>query len=484
MAASLVSPQDAQTVRLVGSFVSQIPAKSLAIASGMTIDGSPFMQAAALMPESARPRMNRVAAGSASGVELITLLLGDGAMILATAFSPEVLQGAAGPYYTIDGQASFAARGDLLLMALSPADLEASIAALENEENRLTLMRRFDCPNYWYMHMDTSTLAMISGDYELAGHFRAPLIMESAFSPKPDSFLWSFAANIMEAMIIADVDQRYEDIKLVEGAHLFLAGGGKLLSAISGALTFRTADLESSPEFLEGWNNFVSRLEAMADIAEHELVDLLNGSFSIALGSNATILGRNAPGGYVALTGREGAAANILGKIMGSEDLSQAIPMAPLEIEGWDSLFAVDPALIPVPLLFGVTGDTLFLGVVNSEALAKAPEIPAQASRMLEEPLHSAFFIDNAAIWNWLRQEIAEPDSLLSIPLAMLDESGVIKVLLQPILGAELSVPFVKMWSSDFETAFTEFSIVDVSEENRLLARLLNLAQIFGLVGR
>ena len=480
MLASLVGPEEAQGVRLVGSFASQIPARSLAIASGATADGGPFMQAAALMPESLRPRMARVADGSASGVDLITLLLGEGAMMLAVAFTPEVMEGAAGPFYTIAGQAAFAARGDLLLMASSPDELEASIAALENEENRLALNRRFDSPNYFFIHMDAPTLAMLSGEEsdEFINAFRAPLRMESAFSASPDNLLWSLTVNAMESMVITDAEERY-DIEPVKGARLFLAGGGRLLFALSGALSFRAADLVSSPELLAGWNSFVSQLEAMLSISESELVDLLNGSFTVALGSNATIFDRSAPGGYVAFTGREGAAANILGKIMDSESLGHAIPMAPLNIDGWDSLYMLDPALLPVPLLLGVKGDTFFLGIVDSDALNQTPEIPAQAVTMLEEPLLSALFIDNAAIWDWLRQEVADQDSLLAMPLALAGADVAIMGLLQLILESDLSVPFVKTWSPDFETAFTEFSIVDVPDERRLLPRLMSIGQAF-----
>lgn len=480
MVASLVGPEEAQGVRLVGSFASQIPARSLAIVSGATADEGPFMQAAALMPESLRPRMARVADGSASGVDLITLLLGEGAMMLAMAFAPEVTEGAFGPFYTVAGQAAFAARGDLLLMASSPDELEASIAALENGENRLTFNRRFDSPNYFFLHMDAPTLAMLSGEDsdEFIGAFRAPLRMESAFSSGADSFLWSVAGNIMESMIITDADERY-DVEPEKGARLFLAGGGRLLFALSGALSFRTTDLATSPELRDGWNNIVSQFEAMLNISESELVDLLNGSFTLALGSNATIFDRSAPGGYVAFTGREGAAANILGKIMDSEGLGHAIPMAPLNIEGWDSLYMLDPALLPVPLLLGVKGDTFFLGVVDSDALAQTPEIPAQAASMLEEPLMSALFIDNAAIWNWLRQEIADPNSLLAMPLALTGADIAVKGILQLVLEADLSVPFIKTWSPDFETAFTEFSIVDVPDERRLLPRLMSIGHAF-----
>ena len=480
MVASMVEPGDAQTVRLIASFVSQIPAKSVVIVSGITADMEPFMQIAASMPASVRPKLDRVADGTASGVELITLLLGDGAMMLAGVFTPEAHEGAAGPYYAL-GDAAFAARDDLLLIALSPAELASSIGALEKAENRLSLRRRFDSLNYWYMHMDMSAIAALAEEAgeddmsDIAGLFRAPLETEVAFSSKPESFLVSVAVNILESL--ADT-AAFEEMKPVKGANLFLTGGGKLLFALSGPLAFSADDIKIYPEFLVWWNRFVRQLERV-NISESDVEDLLNGSFSVVFGSDATILGKRVPGGYLALTGREGAAARMLGKFVDSEEFAQTVPVAPLSVDGWDSVYMVDPALIPAPLLFGVMEDTFFVGLVDSDALAMAPELPSEVAAMLEEPLFGVGVIDIASIWNWLRQEIADPNSLLSAPLAMYDEDGSVGDILQFILEAEMSVPFVKIWSSELDNSFVEFSIADVPAGKRLLPILFEVLRAF-----
>ena len=478
MLASSARPEYAQTIRLIASLVSQIPAESVAIISGMTINEEPFLQIAASMPDSLRPQLNRVADGTASGIELITLLLGDGGLMLAAGFAPEVHEGAAGPYYTLEGQVAFAARDNLLLIGLSPAELAASIGALEDEGNRLSLRRRFDSPNFWFTHMDMHAIAAIAGETEEGGmdevvrHFRAPLKMEIAFSSEPGSFLVSTAVNALESL--ADI-ARYEAWEPVEGANLFLAGGGRLLYALSSPLALNAADLAASPEISAMWNQLIRKLERV-NISESDVEDLLNGSFSVVLGSDATIMGKRVPGGYLAFTGREGAAAQILGKLLDNEEFAQSVPMAPLEVDGWDSVFAVDPALLPVPLILGVMGDTLFVGVVDSAALPQTPEFSAEVAELLEKPLLGVGVIDNAAIWNWLRQEIADPGSLLSVSLVeYIDNSA--RELLQVILEAEPAVPFVKAWMPDMEKSFLEFSIVDVPVGQRLLPRLLDVFQ-------
>ena len=482
MMASMVKPEDAQSMRLVASFAAQIPAKSVALASGMTADKRPFLQVAVSMPPSVRPKLNRVADGSASGVELVTLLFGDGGMMLAAVIAPEVQKGSKGPYYTLKDQVAFAAKDDLLLIASSPAELEASLDALEKKENRLSYKRRFDSPNYWHMHMDMHTLATFAeeiggkGTGKPALHaklFKAPLEFEIAFSSRPKRILLSASVNILES--VADFE-RYKDMRPEKGANLFLAGGGKLLFALSTPLAFKAEDLKVHPNVAAGWSKLVKAFEKVK-VSERDLEDLLNVSFSLAWGSEATILGKSAPGGYLAFKGRKGAAAKILGKLADSEALSQAVPMAPLKADGWDSLFAVDPTLFPVPLLVGVVKDSLFIGVVNSTALAKAPELPTDFS-LLEDPLFGVGFIDTSAIWNWTRQELADPDSHLSVIGHAYAHAS---VFLKDVLEADLAVPLIKIWSPELETSFMELSVVNVPEGKRLLPRLLKLAQAFVL---
>ena len=483
MAASMVEPENAQTVRLVASFASQIPAKTVVIASGVTADNKPFVQVAASMPASVRSRLNRVADGSASGVELITLLLGDGALMLGPTMPLELKKGGKGPYYTLGGEAAFAAKDDLLLIASSSSEIEASLGALEKQENRLSLKRRFDSPSYWYMHMDMATVAALSEEEsglgkpdDFAKMFKAPFKFETAFSSKPGSFLISAAANILESVA---APERYKDMKPVKGANLFLAGGGRLLLALASPTTFAAADLKAAdPKFSAVlWDKLVQQLEKV-NVSESDVEDLLNGSFSVALGSDATILGKRALGGYLALTGRKGTAAKILGKLVDSEEFSQAVPMAPLKVDGWDLLFAVDPALLPAALVFGVMQDTFFAGITDSEALDKKPEVPTEVSKMLDDPLLGIGVIDAAAIWNWLRQEIANPDSLLSASLTQYGGNSAGDIM-RTILEAELAVPFVKMWYPELEKSFVEFSVADVPAGKRLLPILLEIAKAF-----
>jgi len=85
MIAPLVPPDELNILRVAAEFASQIPAESMAFIFGVekTGDITPFFQLAASMPESVRPELNRMAAGEATSLDIVTLLLGRGALPFA-----------------------------------------------------------------------------------------------------------------------------------------------------------------------------------------------------------------------------------------------------------------------------------------------------------------------------------------------------------------------------------------------------------------
>ncbi|MCL2010843.1 MAG: ankyrin repeat domain-containing protein, partial [Synergistaceae bacterium] len=294
--------------------------------------------------------------------------------------------------------------------------------------------------------------------------------IEIGFESKPGGYLISGAVNILEALTDASA---LVDKEPASGGGLFMAGGGKLLLALSSRLAFSADDLKAYPEIAEAWGKLTGVLEAL-NITGKNLEAMLNGYLTIAFGSEATIMGMKTSGGYVALTGRKGAAADILGRFIGNPLIAENMPLVPLKADGWDVLYAVNPSAAPAPLLLGLMKDTLFVGVVDSDALVKTPEVSPEVARMLEVPLFGLGFIDAAAIWSLLRREAADPNSLLYMAPGLEDFRG----FLIEALEAELSVPLVKMWYPEPGTAFMEFSVADVPEDKRLLPRLSRITQM------
>ena len=478
--AALLEEEQAQILGLVTSFTAQIPAKTITIAAGITADMQPFVQAAVLMPESARDKLKSMADGSASGADIATLLLGDAALMFSEAFTPEIQKGASGTYYNLGGQAMFAAKDDLLLIASSPAELEASLAALEKKDNRLAFKRRFDSPNYFLGHFDYASLAtmleavgenVLGNPANLATLYKAPLDVEIALSEKTGDYLLSSAANVLEALTDAE---RFKDRKPEKGAGLFMGGGGRLLFAIASQLAFKIEDLKMYPEAMAVWDQFEAGLKEF-DISVSELEALLDGSMSMALGSEAAFMGMKVPGGYISITGRDGTAGKIFDKLLKNQLVTESLPLTQLEIEGWDTLYTVNQEMIPLPILFGVQKETLFIGFMDINALDKKPETSPEVAKMLDNPLIGVAFIDVDSIWNRLRQENADPNSILSMAPGVAE----MKAIIDEILGADVSVPLIKLWSPEIETAFMEISVVDVPAEKRLLPIIIKLSKMF-----
>ena len=485
MVASVASPERAQAIRLIGSFASQIPARSVAFVAGSAENGELFLQIAASMPPQVRPKLDLIAKGTAKGEDIVTLLLGDAALMFSGSFKPEAVEGPKGPYYVFGGGAAFAAKDDLFLAASSPAELDAALDAVADAKKRLTLKRRFKSPDYYLTHIDMSLFPELEkrfGDRPDASpnidikavlsYFKAPLDVEVGFDAKPGSFLMSAAVNLLEAMPI--FAERFGELSPTPGGNVFFAGGGKLFLALSNPMFFNVEDWKIYPEFYKAWNEVVKELEKRG-LTEKDVLNLLRGSFSVAVGSEATILGRKTPGAYVALRGRDNAAARILACIVEDEQISQTLPLAPLSAEGWDLLYRLDPALLPAPVVIGVTADknTLFLGVADPEAILKKPALPAEGEKLFSQPFIGGGFIDLAGAWEWLRQEVADASSPLWTYMVNNDKEAA--TALRDVLDAELSVPFVKLWGDALETAFMECTLADVPLEKSLLYKVLKL---------
>jgi hypothetical protein len=487
MLTSLASPEDAQEIRLMANLASQIPAESVAFIGGAGVEGNkeiPFVQVAISVPERLQPKLDLVAQGKAKAEDVVTLLLGDAALLFAQELNGlAVKEGPEGPYYvlneTLYQSPALAARSNLLLIAFSPADLSASLAALDKAENRLAFKRRFESSNYFLTHLDAAKIAQFAEaeqeiDTELLKtFFKAPLDMEVAFDTSPEKILVSYSVNAIEALKAAE---RWGKITPTPGAGMFLAGGGKQLLGLSNMIVFGPEEWKIYSEFTAVWDNVLKEL-GKRGIAEKDIEDLLTGTVSVAVGGETTVLGKRTPGFYIALNGQKGAAAKIWNKILEDEAFSQAIPLSPLEAEGWTSLFRVDPALVPAPLLLGVWKDSFFLGVVDPQKLGEEPELTPEAAELIGKDLITWGFFDLTSTWEYLKKEVFDTSSNLgSLLTAVLRNDDILTGLVKDLFDSELAISSIKIWGADLETGFIELALADVPQEKRLLPRLVNLA--------
>jgi hypothetical protein len=477
IASSLPAPSDAQGVRLVGSYLSRISAKSVAAVFGVTTEMTPFAQVAASMPEELRSRLDRVAEGKADASDLTALLLGDDSPLSSALMSDatSVRQGREGPYYALEGTPlALSAKDGLLLIASSPEHLDASKEAMEEADKRLAVKRRFESPNYCAFHVDWPTLrklAEMNGDdgkemEPLLKLFKAPLVLELAFDSRPGSFLVSSAMNLLESFAAVE---SLDDWKPAKSGGLFFAGGGKPYFGLGFLMNFDPDRLADIPEVLAGWRRLTEEL-TKEGISTADLLTLLKGKFSIVASGSADFFGQPGPGISVALTGRDGAAGSFLNSILKNEKFTASTPLSPVKMQGWEMLFQVDPAILPGPFFVGVKGETLFLGVLDPNEMGKEPDFSPDLTELLAENSFATAFLDVPTLWEHLRSVLLAKNSRLA-------REPIIIPYAANILEGEPPVGLIKGWTPTLETSFLEFQWVDVPPGKELFPRLLSAAK-------
>ena len=490
--APLMDEDTLNGVRMASAIVSKMPVRTAALVVGTDENLAPFLQIALDLPEDLKPNLELVSGGKAKGEDIVSLILGDGALAFGPLVDAAPQEGAQGVWYSLNGQLALTARDGLLLIGLSPADLESSLKALAASEERLAVKLRHESKNFSLLHMDFPTLFKIAKEQEakekqdgegrkkfdeidmdaLKKFFRAPLEVEYGFERKPDRFLISMAANLEEAMDGTFLE-RIRKMKAVPGGDLFLAGAGRPLLALSSKMSFKGSDIEVYPEIAKLWKKGMAYL-AEYGVSESEVENLLSGSVSLACGGSAAFAGTQTPGAYLALTGRDGAAASIFKKITENENFATMLHTVPIEVKGWQTVLQVDPSMAPVPALLGVKDETLFLGLQDAAGLNAAPEVSERLKTLLEKDSIGTSFADFEAIRAALAALVNAPDSPVSALLPPPILSSV-----KDVLGAELSVPFVSIWAPHYSEGFAEFSLVDVAPEKGLMAKVVEVAAQF-----
>lgn len=482
--APLMDEKTLEGARMISAAVSKMPVGTAALAAGTDENLVPFLQLALALPAELQPKLDLVESGQAKAEDIVSLLLGDGALVFAPLLESELRKGDQGFYSLKDGAVVLTARSGLLLMGLSAGDLEASLKALADREERLPLNRRLEAKNLSLLHLDFATILHIAESQRskdeasekpfdeidanaLGACFKAPLEIEYGYEKTPDHFLVSVAANVEEAFSSAYLE-RLAEIKPEAGGALFLTGAGRPLFALGSKWSFKGSDLAVYPEVANLWKEGIGLL-AQYGVSEAEVENLLSGSVSLVCGGSAFVEGLKTPGAYLALTGREGAAASVFKKITGNKEF--ASQLVPVEVKGWESVLQVDPALLPLPVLLGVKGETLLLGLQDVASLNAAPELSAELRSLLEKSSMSTSFFDFKAIGAALNNILNDEKS----PLPGLLPSGTLP-LLKGVLGAELSVPFVGVWAPQSDRAFAEGLLVEVPAGKGLMAEIVKAA--------
>lgn len=487
----LLDEKATKSLQLVAGILSQVPSQELSLIAGTDVGLNSFLQLSVALPSASQPKLKLMAEGKATTEDIISLLLGDGALLMAAAFNPEQKEAAFGSYYSIEDKVVVAAKDNLVIFALSSDDLGKSLAALEQPDKRLSLKRSYQNRNFFYLHLDFPTLIAISKAQveqekkdstnkaeeidlkTIEAMFKAPLNIEYDISSLPEKVRFAMAANVKEA-VTGEYLKRLESVSPVQGGSLVMLGSGKPLFAWGAQIgSVKSSDLKFYPKVSEIWQSFSSKLQKMG-ISGKDVDDLFSGSISFACGGTATVMGAKAPGFYLALTGKNGSASKILTKVTEDEEFSKSVTFAPLNVDGWDKMFKVDPAICPVPVVFGIRGEMLFLGLQDMESLSASPELTPKVKELLGQSSLSTLFIDIEAIWAWLQQTCNNPPEILVPFFAMVPPPVMNSI--KSVLEGVPSVPFVRLYGPAIETALMDFFTVDVSEDKRILPKAVQAA--------
>jgi hypothetical protein len=399
---SVLSPANIEALSTLGSPISEmlglaagitqnLPLKSTAFIGGVAENGL-FLQIAAAMPPEMDETLNRVAANTATSEDIGTLLLGSEGSGFAESLTISSETNDNGSFYLVEDMFYITAKDGLILVALSAEELFASVAAAENGKNRLELNRKFESPDFMKFNMDvpfaTSAAGIEENEGGLTSQFKAPLQIEAGFELKPDSFGVSLWGNITEALAETEY---WKNLSPTVGSNLFAVGGGSPFLELASPVRLDAKTLKGWPEALGFWQMLVSTL-APAGITETDLENLATGTLSIAAGNDAAVMGKIFPGFYVALTGKEGAAGEILKKFTDNEETKSLVPLTALETEGWESLFAVMQDDLPASVLLGAKENTLLFGLADPQSLNNNPSLSDQAKAVFGGNAHAAGF--------------------------------------------------------------------------------------------
>ena len=461
-------------IEMARAVIDKMPIESLAFTAGATRTGMPFLQAAFTVNSSLAPTVRKIASGSADAKDIAKLFLGDDSPFAALAESMIKVQ-LDGDKYVIDNELILKSEGDLILIALSPEEVNNSLEALKDSKARLfaKIPRKFNTEDFFMLHVDPETVKKLDENKELDDinfekYLDKPLNIELAFTRYPDRFVMAWGLNLKEALKKKYIDKYFAPEKIVaaKGGYIDLAnaGGGTSPLIAFGGL-FNVEGMKETKETLRIWTEIVKQVKRF-NITEEELYNVLNGSFSLIINGSMNIEGVNIPSIFMSASGTKGAAEKIYEKLANSQYLSK--------LQGNENILQVDSALSPVSCLITGHGDTITLNMAEAAGLADKPTPRGAIADLMNREAISAFVIDFAGIQSWVKDH-----GVFNVvkPMASVFGYGKIAEQVQEVFNAQLSVPSFAMWAESPEKIYFDFAIENINAQDGLFAKLVKIAR-------
>ena len=182
-----------------------------------------------------------------------------------------------------------------------------------------------------------------------------------------------------------------------KGDPFFTSGGNTFLEGLD-EIEERLMEA-GDMEITLGWAAFLQAVQQIG-ISKENLGNLLAGSMAMVFGLDSEFLGIPLPlGGYLAITGKEGAAANVIGVV--SEVLAQTGIATESKVDGWDKVYSVtfDPGMPKA--VIAQRGESILAGIMNPEDLKT--DLDINQVGVPSEKMLGWLVLDTEKIWKAAR---------------------------------------------------------------------------------
>lgn len=468
-------------IELFRAFANMTPIKSAAIIAGACNPDTKqpqFFQMIFTVDDALSSVVKKVSDGTAEDADFAKLILGNDNPITAIAQTMIKAEKLNDGSYRIDNELFLKADGDMIVIALSADELNASLNALNSGERRLfsTVKRRFSDKDFVFVHADYNTLDKLdtdksfdSADQFITTLFDKPMNFELGFTSKPDKFAVSVRIGMIEAMKREYSEQAIKSSqrnKAVKGSNMTISGAKSPLAAFSGYLTLSA--MKDSKETADLWKELARQLRVRFGISEEDLAAFSDGAFSISVNDTVTYEGMKIPALYISQTGAKGSAGRIFSLLTKSPHFKKA----------QEGILQLDPSISPVSCLVQNKGETLGINFAELSSLNATPEIKPALRDLLNGTGMLALWIDFASIRDWITDD-ENGVFAMALPMAKIFGYSDIVEAVQDVLTAEFSVPSFSLRAEDVETYRLEFANVKVDSRNGLFARLVKVYQKF-----
>ncbi|MDI9370808.1 MAG: hypothetical protein GX181_10345 [Synergistaceae bacterium] len=298
--------------------------------------------------------------------------------------------------------------GEMLLMGMSPEDLESAKGALADSGKRIKLPRRLPHKNFFYFHDNGMAAAEIAEESDgLLGEPVENLMLEIGYGTIPNGFGLSLLTNFARVFGIIEPEKApapigKDDLVKLGGGHAWLAWAARGLIDQKHFEMVRQAAEEGDSES-EIILEVLEQLKTMG-LTEEALLSILK-SMGVILGGEAAFSGIPVPGGYAYVSGEKEAVELLLPliEVVVSES---GLEFESVEKPGWQALYVLKE---PVDAVLGIRDGAAVAGLLTLDSLEDEPELGPDAAKLLEEGNSMLFHFDMGVVRRMLTK-LLDPD--------------------------------------------------------------------------